>query len=292
MSSTSSDIAKFRRVVWNYWKKSGRHELPWRKTTDPYKILVSEVMLQQTQVPRVIEKYKEFLRAFPNVRALAKAPLADVLKVWSGMGYNRRAKFLRDASKQLVLTFSGRVPLAYYDLRKLPGVGDYTAKAVRVFAFNKRDVLIETNIRAASINHFFEDARISTGRQKCVRSGALVNDRNILPFAEKAAEGQDPREWHWALMDYGAHLKRSGVRNNQRSAHYAKQSKFEGSLRQVRGEILRQLMKGNNGLKGMKGEKWGKPFDKLRAKALEGLAQDGLIVKVKGKPARPGWRIA
>src|SRR6185295_5980303 len=108
---------KFRRDVLSYWKKNGRHLLPWRKTTDPYKILVSEIMLQQTQVPRVIEKYQDFIKAFPNTRRLAKAHLTDVLKVWSGMGYNRRAKFLRDAAKIIVSRHNGRVPVFYEDLR-------------------------------------------------------------------------------------------------------------------------------------------------------------------------------
>ena len=235
-------------------------------------------MLQQTQVPRVIGKYKEFLKKFPTIRALAKAPLSDVLRAWSGLGYNRRAKYLHDAAKQLMLSSRGRVFIASDELLKLPGIGPYTAAAVRVFAFNKPDVLIETNIRAALIHHFF-------------RGILKVRDSVVLAWAQEAADGQDPRKWHWALMDYGAYLKRSGVRNNHRSAHYTKQSKFEGSLRQMRGQILRDLM---NGRKGRKGEKW--------EKALAGLARDGLIVKVsprligpgpkKGKPARPGWRIA
>ena len=262
----SSGVLKFRRTVWAYWEKSGRHDLPWRKTKDPYRILVSEVMLQQTQVARVTEKYKEFLKKFPTVRALAKASLADVLKVWSGLGYNRRGKYLHDAAKQLMLFSRGRVCIASDELRKLPGIGPYTAAAIRVFAFNEPDILIETNIRAAFIHHFHSN----------VLQNVTISDVEIIPLATLAAEGQDPREWHWALMDYGAHLKRSGVRNNGRSAHYTKQSPFEGSLRQVRGQILRDLTKGE---KGKKGEKW--------EKALAGLARDGLIVKEKGK-----WRIA
>jgi len=228
-------------------------------------------MLQQTQVPRVIEKYEEFLKAFPNVRALAKAPLSDVLKVWSGMGYNRRAKFLRNVAKTIMLTFRGRVPVARDDLRALPGVGPYTASAVRVFAFNEPDILIETNVRAAIIHHFFADT-------------LKVRDRAILVYAEKAANGQDPRTWYWALMDYGAHLKRRGVRNNHRSAHYTRQSKFEGSLRQVRGMLLRELQSGSLTDAAVRRRLEASP---LYAKALEGLARDGLIQNKKGM-----WRIA
>src|SRR3989344_5780809 len=201
-------IAGFRSTVWKYWKENGRHDLPWRQTKDPYRILVSEVMLQQTQVPRVIEKYKEFLKKFPNVHALAKASLADVLKVWSGLGYNRRGKYLHDTAKEIVAVGNIREALA----SSLPGVGPYTRAAVRVFAFNEPDILIETNIRAAYIHHFypFRTRRVLNG---------LISDKEILLLAQKAAKGQDPRKWHWALMDYGAHLKRSGVRNNSRSAH-------------------------------------------------------------------------
>lgn len=264
MSIGSSKVRKFRRVVWSYWKKNGRHTLPWRKTSDPYKVLVSEIMLQQTQVLRVEEKYKEFLKKFPTVRALAKASLADVLKVWSGLGYNRRGKFLRDAAISIVKEYKGKVPSEYASLRTLPGVGDYTARAVRVFAFNENDILIETNIRAALIHHFGGDTPILT-------------DRVVSVYAEKAAKGQDPRKWHWALMDYGAHLKRSGVRNNARSKHYVKQSKFEGSLRQLRGEILRNLQAG-------------KSFStrgKAYRTALASLTKDGLVISKRGK-----WQIA
>ena len=222
-------IAGFRRTVWEYYHRHARHGLPWRKTSDPYKILVSEIMLQQTQVSRVMEKYKEFLRAFPTVRALARAPFADVLKTWSGLGYNRRAKYLHDAAKAIVAEHRGRIPSSYESLRSLPGIGDYTARAVRVFAFNEPDVLIETNIRTAFIHNIW-------------KSDVYISDKEIRLIAMRAAEGQDPRKWHFALMDYGAHLKHLGVRNNHRSAHYVKQSKFEGSVRQVRGAILRSLL--------------------------------------------------
>lgn len=278
MSSINSNrIAAFRRIVWNYWKEHGRHDLPWRKTKDPYRILVSEVMLQQTQVPRVIEKYKSFLKKFPTIGALAKASLSDVLKVWSGLGYNRRGKYLHDSAKKIVLEFDGNFRKALE--HPLPGVGPYTRAAVKVFAFNEPDVLIETNIRTAYIHHFTIFPSLS-GRDN---SGIL--DSELMLFVRKAAKGQDPRKWHWALMDYGAHLKRSGVRNNHKSAHYTKQSKFEGSLRQVRGAILRTLASGKN-ISGLRNH-----YMELDA-ALAGLARDGLIVKEKGKPARPGWRIA
>lgn len=269
MSSTNSKVPAFRRVVWANYKKNGRHELPWRKTSDPYKILVSEIMLQQTQVPRVIEKYKSFLKKFPAVRALAKAPLSEVLKEWSGLGYNRRGKYLHDAAKVVVSDFGGNFKKALE--QPLPGVGPYTKAAVRVFAFNEPDILIETNIRTAFIQHFFPKKK-------------RVADNELLPVVERATKGQNPREWHWALMDYGSYLKKSGVRNNSRSTHYAKQSKFEGSLRQARGAILRALAHGGKIEQEIYSTIW--PNEGYK-KALVGLARDGLIKKEKGK-----WRIA
>lgn len=269
----SKHLRVFRSTVWNYWKKNGRHDLPWRKTHDPYKILLSEIMLQQTQVSRVIEKYKSFLKKFPTLRALAKASLSDVLKEWSGLGYNRRGKYLHDAAKVVVEKYGGKVPRDAVALRALLGIGEYTASAVRVFAFNEPDIVVETNVRTAITYHFF------------LRENN-VSDVAVRAIAMHAAEGQDPRTWQSALFDYGAHLKRSGIRNNGQSKHYTKQSTFEGSLRQVRGAILRELHRPQPSLSGL-------PFEKEKVqRALETLSRDGLIKKQKGKPARPGWRIA
>ena len=264
---SSKKIRDFRAVVWKYYRIQGRHDLPWRKTKNPYRILVSEVMLQQTQVPRVLEKYKEFLKQFPTVYVLAKASLADVLKVWSGLGYNRRGKYLHDAAK-IIIEKHRKFPREYEALRKLPGVGEYTAHAVRTFAFNERDVFIETNIRTTFIHHFFSYPSILIDRQGL----GDIGDSAILPLVGEAAKKQDPREWHYALMDYGTYLKKIGVRNNHRSAHYTKQSKFEGSLRQVRGAILRALHAGERIEK--------LPFAKKKIEsALASLTRDGLILK-------------
>jgi len=268
----NSKISEFQKTVLRHWKSDGRHKLPWRKTHDPYRILVSEMMLQQTQVDRVIPYYKSFLKKFPTVKALAKSNLSEVLKVWSGLGYNRRAKYLRDTAVAVVKEHKSRFPKSYEELRKLPGVGDYTARAVRVFAFNEPDVLLETNVRTAFTHNFFSDAK-------------EVRDTELLPHLLEAAKGEDPREWHWALMDYGAHLKKSGIRLNQKSAHYSRQSPFEGSLRQMRGKLLRRLMDGPITKES---------FKKIDAKnayhismALQGMEREGLVVKEKEI-----WRIA
>ncbi len=265
---------RFRRAVWAYYRMHGRHDLLWRRTTDPYRILVSEMMLQQTQVPRVIPKYRSFIKRFPTVRRLAQASLADVLKEWSGLGYNRRGKFLHDAAKEVVGRYGGRVPQDAPALRALSGVGEYTASAVRAFAFNKRVAMLETNIRTALIHHFHTTEDGPLGK---------VGDKGLTELMAKIVEVEKrPREFYWALMDYGAHLKASGVRNNIRSKHYAKQSRFEGSLRQVRGEILRQLSNGGPSSAICRG----RSSARMR-EALSGLERDGLIKKEKGK-----WHIA
>jgi len=126
----STSVQAFRTTVWNHYRRHGRHTLPWRTTTNPYRILVSEVMLQQTQVERVIPYYKTFLRAFPTVQTLAQAPLSRVLTLWQGLGYNRRAKMLHEAAKQVVAQYGGRMPHDAEALETLRGVGPYTARAV------------------------------------------------------------------------------------------------------------------------------------------------------------------
>lgn len=224
---TADALRLFRKVVWAYYKKHGRHDLPWRATKDVYRILVSEIMLQQTQVDRVIPYYKAFLKKFPTAKKLAAAPLSDVLTAWQGLGYNRRAKMLHAAAKKLATH-------AQYDpseLQLLPGVGPYTARAVAAFAFNNDGVVIETNIRTVIIHHFFEDAE-------------KVSDADIADVLAKVLPKGKAREWYSALMDYGAHLKRQGISHNARTRGYTKQSAFAGSLRQVRGAILRRLSQG------------------------------------------------
>jgi A/G-specific adenine glycosylase len=222
---------EFIEVVWKYYRAYGRHTLPWRKTIDPYKILVSEIMLQQTQVSRVIPKYKEFLKAFKTAKLLAEAPLGDVLKSWQGLGYNRRAKFLWSAAQSIVHLHDGKWPQTFAGLRTLPGIGDYTAGAVMSFAYNKPHPLIETNVRTVYIHHFFKDVE-------------GVSDKDLLPIIERTLDRKNPREWSWALMDYGAYLKATVGNLNKKSKTYQKQSSFKESNRYVRGAIVRALVEG------------------------------------------------
>ncbi len=226
-------IQNFQKEVWEYWKENGRHDLPWRRTHDPYAILVSEIMLQQTQVDRVIPYFKRWMKRFPTVRRLTESSLAEVLQEWSGLGYNRRAKMLRECAKVIMQKHGGRVPKDAIALRALPGVGAYTAGAVRVFAFNRPDIIVETNIRAALIYHFLPRS-------------TNVSDTTLMPMLQKAiARAESPREWYAALMDYGSYLKKQTSNPSRRSAHHVRQSRFEGSSRQIRGKIVRALLTGS-----------------------------------------------
>jgi len=224
--------AALRRKVWAHYRKHGRHDLPWRMTTDPYRILVSEVMLQQTQVSRVLPKYQAFVKEFPSVEKLAKAKLRDVLVLWQGLGYNRRGKALRDAAQVVAELHGGCMPRDRKALEALPGVGPYTASAVCAFAYNEPVVMIETNIRTVLLHELL------SGREQ-------VPDAQLYELVEVLLPRARSRVWYWALMDYGAYLKGQGVRLNSKSKHYTKQSKFEGSDRQVRGAILQALTCGS-----------------------------------------------
>jgi len=225
---SAGQIRKFRDKVYDYYRNHGR-DLPWRNTSDPYRILVSEIMLQQTQVARVLEKYEEFIHTFPTIDSLARARLRDILKVWQGLGYNRRALALKKAAEVVVGHHDGKIPACIDSLRALPGIGNTTAHAICAFAFNEPTVFIETNIRTAFIYRFF-------------RNSHKVRDREILPLVAQTLDAENPRIWYHALMDYGAALKKKHANPSRSSAHYQKQSPFEGSNRQIRGAILRALV--------------------------------------------------
>ena len=203
-------------------------DFPWRRTKNPWRILVSEIMLQQTQADRVVAKYKQFIKIFPSASALAKAPLRKVLQSWQGLGYNRRAKMLWQAAQMIVEKHRGRVPKTTEALESLPGIGPYTARAIRTFAFNQPEVFIETNIRSVFIHEFFSDHK-------------KVTDAELLPLIEQTLDRKNPRRWYTSLMDCGTVLKRQHKNPSRRSAHYARQSKFIGSNRQIRGAVIREL---------------------------------------------------
>ncbi len=218
-------------VVWDFYNQHARL-LPWREPElngnyDEYKILVSEMMLQQTQVKRVIPKYQEFIKRFPSLESLAEGDLSEVLLLWSGLGYNRRAKYLHEAAKVLV---SLKQPWSIEQLTAVKGIGTNTAAAICVYSYNSPEVFIETNIRTVYLHHFFHGQ-------------SNVEDKQIVDMLQQTIDEQNPREFYWALMDYGSNLKSQGIRNTSRSKHYKKQSRFEGSPRQIRGAVLRLLTK-------------------------------------------------
>lgn len=229
MKLSSLKVKKFQDTIWAYYKQNKR-DFPWRETTDPYKILVSEVMLQQTQTARVVPKYELFLEKFPRIKDLAKAANEDVLRLWSGLGYNRRALYLKRSAETIVRE-KRESTLDPEFLVSLPGIGPNTAGAVYVFSTNKPYVFIETNIRRVFIHEFF-DLRF------------LIMDKEILELIETTLDKESPREWYYALMDYGAHLGKSEVNPNRKSKHYTKQSQFKGSIREARGKILKILLEG------------------------------------------------
>lgn len=215
-------------------------------------------MLQQTQVARVVEKYKAFIAQFKTVEDLAAAPLKDVLVAWQGLGYNRRAKLLHEGAKVVVKEYGGKLPKN--SLTRIPGIGPYTEAAIQAFAYNISNVCIETNIRTVYTYHFFKHAE-------------KVHDKELLPLIEKTLDKENPREWYWALMDYGAHLKAQGVRINAKSSHYNKQPSFKGSDREMRGAVLRALAQGEPLRTVFPKEK------ERKNKQLEKLLREGLIVK-------------
>lgn len=220
----------FIKSVWKYYKQHGRHGLPWRKSVTPYRVLVSETMLQQTQVDRVVPKFKEWMKLFPSIRSLASASRRDVLYAWQGLGYNNRALRLHELAKQVVKDFKGALPREREVLESLPGIGVYTSGAVCAFAYNMPVVCIDTNIRRIYLHHF-------------MNTKDSVRDKDLVPIIERTLDVGNVRQWYSALMDYGSWLGKNLKNNpNTKSLHYKKQSSFTGSDRAVRSAILQSVL--------------------------------------------------
>lgn len=259
---TSSEKQRFKRKVYKYYNNHGR-KLPWRETNNPYHILVSEIMLQQTQVDRVIDKYALFIKTFPTLRSLAKAPLDKLLRTWQGLGYNRRALMLQKCAQQIVKEYKGVIPDTPELLEKLPGLGKATSASICAFAFNKPVTFIETNIRTVFIHEFFPKKKD-------------VTDDELLPLVAQALDKKNSYTWYSAIMDYGAHLKKRHPNPSRKSAHHSRQSKFEGSDRQIRGKVLKILLNQNKLSFAKLSEKV--TADTIRFKRiLKGLAEEGFI---------------
>lgn len=270
MTISAKRIVFFQQMIFAWWP-SHRRDLPWRRTHDPYRIMVSEVMLQQTQVSRVLTKYVEFIEAFPTVITLAEASPAHVLRIWKGMGYNRRALYLQKAAKTIVEEYRGKFPVSESELIKLPGLGTYTARAILVFAYRQEVPLVETNIRQI-ITHFF--------LIKKPQGRAL--EKEIEDIARQLIPPGKSWEWHQALMDYGALALPASTRQRVNTSQ-RKGIPFRESNRFFRGRIIDRLREGDVPEKKLIRElvmKYDKPASFLQS-ILKGLAADGLITPSK-----------
>lgn len=216
----------------DYYRTQGR-VMPWRTRRTPYRVLVSEIMLQQTGIARVESKYGPFLARFPSFAALAAASVEEVLGAWKGLGYNRRALALRQSALIVSTVHRGRLPRTVDEMAKLPGVGKATAAAVLVYAYGIPVAFIETNVRRVFLHFFFP------GEEG-------IPDSRILPLVNETMDRENPRDWFYALMDYGTMLAKREGNANRRSRHYKRQSRFEGSLRQMRGMVLEAMLKLSN----------------------------------------------
>ena len=230
---TADVLASFRATVLARGRELYR-DLPWRRTRDPYAIWISEVMLQQTQVSRVDGRWQHWLQLFPTVDALATADSADVLDEWQGLGYNRRALSLWRAAQE-VSASGGRIPSDEAALKALPGVGPATAAGIRAFAFDLPGVYLETNVRTVLLHELFP-------REESVPDARLVPIVCATCPPDASDPVDDPRTWYYALLDYGAHLKATVPNPSRRSRSHVRQSRFEGSHRQKRAEVLRILL--------------------------------------------------
>ena len=221
-------LGSFKKKIYEFYAKNKR-SFAWRNIDNAYYIVVSEIMLQQTQTHRVVDKFEQFIAEFPTLRDLANASQDKVIANWQGLGYNRRALALKQFAERVVKEFNGIIPNDPELLVTFKGIGPYTAASICAFAFNRSSVFIETNIRAVFIHEFFPEEK-------------EVHDKQLMPLIEKTLDTQEPREWYYALMDYGVMLKKTHKNPSRKSAHHTRQSTFEGSDRQVRGAILKMLI--------------------------------------------------
>lgn len=276
---TAEIIQSFQRMILDYYNSHTRN-LPWRNEKDPYKIFISEMMLQQTQAERVVEKYFQFIQKFPDFKTLSESSLQEVLELWKGLGYNRRAIWMKEAARIIFKDYNGKLPSDPTILEKLKGIGHATAREMITFSYNIPTVFIETNIRRVFIYFFFN--------QK-----SSVNDSEIISLVKKTVYKENPREWYYALMDYGVMLKKkfSGMNPNKKSKGYKKQAPFKGSNRELRGKILDIILM-NPGLElenlineimFLKGDLTVRSFSEKIKINIKKLEEEGFIINIDGK---------
>lgn len=263
---SKQEIVEFRSTILDYYKTHNRN-FPWRETDDPYYVLVSEFMLQQTQTQRVLLKYQNWVSVFPTLESVAQAPLEEIYSHWMGLGYNRRARYLQDTCKIILTEYQGIVPKNPTELLKLPGIGPYTAHAISTFAYNQTHVFIETNIRSVFLFFFFTNKDV-------------VHDNEILPLIAQTLYTDNPKLWYYALMDYGVFLKQTTVNPNRKSKHYTKQSKFEGSNRQARGAVLKILISKKSTICALE-EETGFSYERIKT-ALDSLKKENFVSETNG----------
>lgn len=239
MKITAKKKQQFQNKIYALTRQSWfieRDNLPWRKKINPYRIWVSEIMLQQTQVARCTTFFNNWMKLFPTLRDVANSNQVKLLSAWRGLGYNSRAPRMKQTAIMIMEHYGGRFPKTYTELIKLPGIGPYTAGAIMNFAYNQPIPMIETNIRRVYIHEFFADAI------------EPVSEKNILELVEQTMDTDNPRLWFYALMDYGAYLgvtlkqKNKKYNPNIQSKSYTKQKTFKGSDREIRGYILKTLL--------------------------------------------------
>jgi A/G-specific adenine glycosylase len=265
MHISDERLEELRLRILSWYATNGR-DLPWRHTHDSYAVLVSEIMLQQTQAARVVPKYTAFLERFPDLATLARAPLSAILAQWSGLGYNTRAVRLKRLAEILVAAVANgstpgppALPVALADLERLPGIGPYTARAILIFAHNADLAAVDANVRRVLIHelHLPPDLRA----------------RELQEVAERALPHGRARDWHNALMDYGALVltaQRTGVRPVRR------QGPFVGSRRWYRSQLLKLLLQQGPQTRDELGELLGRTPEQL-AELIAGLVADGLL---------------
>ncbi|MGV9171418.1 MAG: winged helix-turn-helix transcriptional regulator [Promethearchaeia archaeon] len=257
-------ISTFQDIIYGYYRQYGR-DFPFREKIKPYYVLVSEMMLQQTQTSRVSEKFLNFIKKFPSFKDLATAPLPEVLRAWQGLGYNRRAKALKKIAQIIITDHDGELPSNFETLKSFPHIGKATASSIRVFAFNIPTPFIETNIRRVYLYFFFP------GRTN-------VPDEQIYPIVEATLDKKNPRKWYYALMDYGVMLKKKHPNLNKKSAQYRKQKPFKGSNREIRGKLLKFFLKEPEATVNQLSRKLGAKKSRLK-QILEDLLKEGFLKK-------------